>query len=309
MTQPLVTLVTPAHNQGEYLRETMLSVLAQDYPHLEYIVIDDGSSDETWAVAQAVAAEHPGRVQVLTQANAGQSATLNRGWAMAQGELLGYLSSDDRLEPGAVRGLVAALQAAPACAVAYGDFRIVDAQGHFIRMARAPAFDQRALLEDLVCAPGVGALFRREVFARTGGWDVQRRQVPDFEFWLRASEVGDFVHHPACVGDYRIHEGSASFKVMPPERADEILRVVQQHWARRPDTPPAVARRSVARAFTLAGKNHAQSGRVGQALQRYAAALRLRPALLFEPGLWRQIVVGFVRRWHFNRQMAKESSS
>lgn len=309
MTHPLVTLVTPAYNQGAYLRETMLSVLAQDHPNLEYIVIDDGSTDETWAVAQAVAAEHPGRVQVLTQPNAGQSATLNCAWSMAQGELLGYLSSDDRLEPTAVSGLVAALQAAPASAVAYGDFRIVDARGQVIRMARAPEFDRRALLEDLVCAPGVGALFRREVFERTGGWDVQRRQVPDFEFWLRASEVGDFVHHPVCVGDYRIHEGSASFKVMPPERADEILRVVQQHWAQRPQAPATQVRRSTARALTLSGKNHAQSGRTGQALRRYAAALRLRPSLLLEPGLWRQMVVGFVRRWHFNRQMAKESSS
>ncbi|MFO1228696.1 glycosyltransferase [Roseateles sp.] len=309
MTQPVVTLVTPAHNQGAYLRETMLSVLAQDYPALEYIVIDDGSTDETWAVAQAVAAEHAGRVQVVTQVNAGQSATLNRGWGMARGAMLGYLSSDDRLEPDAVSGLVAALQATPACAVAYGDFRIVDAQGRFIRLAQAPAFDRRALLEDLVCAPGVGALFRREVFERTGGWDVQRRQVPDFEFWLRASEVGDFVHHPACVGDYRIHEGSASFKVMPPERADEILRVVQQHWAQRPAAPAARVRKSTARALTLSGKNHAQSGRTGQALRRYAAALRLRPGLLLEPALWRQIVVGFARRWHFNRQMAKESSS
>ena len=74
----------PAYNQGAYLRETMLSVLAQDYPALEYIVIDDGSTDETWAVAQAVAAEYPGRVQVFTQTNSGQSATLNRGWGMAR---------------------------------------------------------------------------------------------------------------------------------------------------------------------------------------------------------------------------------
>lgn len=297
MTQPVVTLVTPAHNQGAYLRETMLSVLAQDYPALEYIVIDDGSTDETWAVAQAVAAEHAGRVQVVTQVNAGQSATLNRGWGMARGAMLGYLSSDDRLEPDAVSGLVAALQATPACAVAYGDFRIVDAQGRFIRLAQAPAFDRRALLEDLVCAPGVGALFRREVFERTGGWDVQRRQVPDFEFWLRASRSGPFLRVPMLLADYRVHDESASFRPMPEARADEIVRVVQRHLC-SPQAPQR-GRFAMGMALVISAMNHAQSGRARIAFRRLREALGTHPAIGLQLIVWRRVLSGFFRRSYY----------
>ena len=130
---PLVSIVTPVYNQAEYLAATMESVLAQDYPALEYIVIDDGSSDASLALAQRLAAAHPGRITVLTQANAGQAATLNRGWGLARGEILAYLSSDDCLCPGAVTAMVHALRAQPAASVAYCDFWLIDAHGKRLR--------------------------------------------------------------------------------------------------------------------------------------------------------------------------------
>lgn len=301
--QPWVSIVTPAHNQGEYLRTTMESVLSQDYPALEYLVIDDGSSDDTLAVARAVAAEHPTRVTVLTQANAGQAATLNRGWAACRGEILGYLSSDDLLLPGAVAAMVGAMQARPEVSVAYCDFWLIDPVGERLRAVAAPEFDRRAMLEDLVCAPAVGALFRREVFDATGGWDVGRRQVPDFEFWLRAVEHGDFMRVPQRLSEYRIHEGSASFRAMPVPRAEEILAVMTAHWAARPTVPATLTRRSIARAHTLVGKNHAQSGRAWLSLRHYLRALAMRPGMLLEVAIWRQIVVGFLRRTYFGRRV------
>ncbi|MDR7334723.1 glycosyltransferase family 2 protein [Roseateles asaccharophilus] len=300
---PKVSIVTPAYNQGEYLAAAMRSVLTQDYANLEYLVIDDGSSDDSLAVAQAVAAEFPDRVKVQTQANAGQAETLNRGWAVCQGEILGYLSSDDVLLPGAVSRLVASLQRRPDVSLVYADFWLIDPAGNRLRQVQAPEFDRRAMLENLVCAPGVGALFRREVFDATGGWDPRRRQVPDFEFWLRVAERGDFLRVPFCLSEYRIHEGSASYRVMPVARAEEIVAVIQGHWAARPETPPALARRSVARAHGLSGKNHAQSGRPWQSLRHYLQAFSLRPGLLLELGMWRQIAVGFLRRAYFGRRV------
>jgi glycosyltransferase involved in cell wall biosynthesis len=302
-TLPKVSIVTPAYNQGEYLAAAMRSVLTQDYPALEYLVIDDGSTDDSLAVAQAVAAEYPGKVRVITQANAGQAETLNRGWAACSGEILGYLSSDDVLLPGAVSRLVQALMDAPLAALVYADFWLIDPAGTRLRQVAAPPFDRQAMLENLVCAPGVGALFRRQVFDQTGGWDRRRRQVPDFEFWLRVAEYGDFMRVPACLSEYRIHEGSASFRVMPVERAEEILAVMSAYWAQRPQAPAAMARRSLACAYGLAGKNHAQSGRPLASLRLYLKAFALRPGLLLELGMWRQMVVGFLRRSYFGRRV------
>jgi glycosyltransferase involved in cell wall biosynthesis len=85
-TRPLVTIITPAYNQGEYLAETLDSMLAQDYPALEYKVLDDGSTDTT----PAVLASYTGRVDWERQANMGQSRTLNKGWQAAKGDYLGY---------------------------------------------------------------------------------------------------------------------------------------------------------------------------------------------------------------------------
>jgi glycosyltransferase involved in cell wall biosynthesis len=295
--RPLVSIVTPAYNQAEYLEATMRSVLAQDYPALEYIVIDDGSSDDSLAVAQRVAVEFPGQVTVLTQANSGQAATLNRGWGLARGEILAYLSSDDCLLPQAVSRMVAALQARPDASVAYCDFWLIDAAGTRLRESRTEEFSAERLCVDLVCQPGPGAFFRRRVFDRTGGWNPSLRQVPDFEFWLRAERQGPFVRVADSLAEYRIHEGSASFRVMPEQRADEIVQVVDRHWLGRGQSAQALA--ALARARTLAAKNHAQSGRVGAALRRFAQALRLRPVLALEAAVWRQLLVGFARRvWY-----------
>lgn len=300
---PRVSIVTPAYNQGAYLRATMESVLAQDYPALDYLVIDDGSSDDSLAIAKEVAAKHAGRVTVLAQANAGQAETLNRGWASCRGDILGYLSSDDLLLPGAIRTMVEAMQAQPGVAVAYCDFWLIDPAGVRLRAVTAPAFDRRAMLQDLVCAPGVGALFRRDVFDATGGWDANRRQVPDFEFWLRAAEHGDFMRVPQRLAEYRIHEGSASFRVMTTARAEEIVAVMASHWAARPTTPTLGVKRSMARAHGLAAKNHAQSGRISFALRHYLRAFAMRPGLLLELAMWRQLVVGFMRRAYFGRRV------
>ncbi|MDM4767532.1 glycosyltransferase family 2 protein [Pelomonas sp. SE-A7] len=294
---PLVSIVTPAYNQADYLRATIESVLAQDYPALEYLVIDDGSGDATLAIAEGLAREHPGRLRVLTQANAGQAATLNRGWSLAQGQILAYLSSDDCLCPGAVSAMVAALNAHPEVAVAYCDFWLMDAAGRRLRPVQAAEFDAEQLRVELVCQPGPGAFFRRRVFEATGGWDVRRRQVPDFEFWLRASAEGAFLRVPQCLADYRIHEGSASFMVMPEARADEIVRVVEGFWESAPDA--GSASRATARALSIAAKNHAQSGRPLLALGRLAQAFQRRPGLALEPAIWRQLLVGFTRRAYY----------
>ena len=202
MQEPLVTIVTPSYNQGCFIRATIESVLAQDYPRIEYLVIDDGSSDDSLAVAQGYA----DRATVLTQANCGQAATLNRGWSLARGEILAYLSSDDLLHPQAVSHMVAALRQRPDVSVAYCDFWLIDADGQRMRESRTEDFSDERLRVQLVCQPGPGAFFRRAVFDQTGGWDPQLRQVPDFEFWLRASTLGPFLRVPYVLAEYRIHE-------------------------------------------------------------------------------------------------------
>lgn len=286
---PRVTLITPAYNQANFLAETIDSVLSQDYLNLEYLVLDDGSTDDT----PAVLARYGDRLQHRHQENQGQAATLNRGWAMASGDFLGYLSSDDRLTPGAISALVLALQSNPDAVVAYGDFDLIDVRGKCFRTCLAEEFDGERLRVELVCQPGPGALFRRSAFDAVGGWSDTLRQTPDFEFWLRVAKLGRFVRVPQRLAEYRVHEGSASFAPVKPERSDEIVHVMQQYWNGVDDQR---SRRSIAKAHLVSAKSHGQSGRLCQAARHWTAAMKLAPKAALAPTPLRALLSGLLRR-------------
>jgi glycosyltransferase involved in cell wall biosynthesis len=286
---PWVTIVTPTYNQSAYLAETIDSVLAQDYPRLEYIVLDDGSTDDT----PAVLARYDGKIQHQRHDNIGQSSTLNRGWAMARGSLIGYLSSDDLLEPGAISHLVTALQTHPDAVVAYGDFKLIDAKGRHFRDVKAEDFDVNRLCVDLVCQPGPGALMRRQLFDETGGWATHLRQVPDFDFWLRAVQFGPFIRVAEALSRYRIHEESASFSAITPSRSIEIVSVVSNHWQK---SHSRNYKRAMANAHLLAAKNHAQANRFGQIFLHWLAAIKFSPRIIIASRAWKMLLSGMFRR-------------
>jgi glycosyltransferase involved in cell wall biosynthesis len=287
-SRPLVSIVTPTYNQAEYVAETIRSVLAQDYPNIEYVVLDDGSTDDTPAVLR----QFDGQVRWERHANMGQSNTLNKGWQQARGEYLGYLSSDDRLLPHAISRLVNAIESHPEVSVVYCDFDLIDKHGQVVRKLTSPDFDHRQLVEELNCQPGVGVLFRRAVFEQTGGWKPELRKIPDFEFWLRASRFGPFLRVPETLSQYRVHEQSASIRPLPYERSMEIVDTMRAYWQH--DTHSDSARRSVARAHYSAAKSHAQSGRVLAALGQFWAACRLRPRHLVQRSAWRGLLSSFL---------------
>ena len=286
---PLVSIVTPTYNQGQFLAATLDSLLAQDYPAIEYLVLDDGSTDQTPAVLE----RYRGRVEWERQANMGQSRTLNKGWGRASGEYIGYLSSDDLLLPHAVSALVAALQANPAAAVAYCDFDIIDSKGKQIRVEQSQDFDHRRMLELLVCPPGPGALFRRSVFDQIGGWNEQLRKIPDFEFWLRAARLGPFIRIPQVLAQYRVHEESGSIRPISVERSMEIVVTMRAYWSGQEQ---GSARLSMASAHLRAAHSLAQSGHVWRAFAQFGAAARYRPKTFFSISAWRGLLAAYAMR-------------
>jgi glycosyltransferase involved in cell wall biosynthesis len=224
---PLVSIVVPAYNHADYLKECIESILAQDYPRVELIVLNDGSTDMTPAILLA----YGDRFRWENQANMGQSATLNKGWAMASGDILAYLSADDSLRPEAVSEAVAVLAANPGIAVTYSDFDLIDEHSRPVRRVATRDFDARDLVLDLVCQPGPGAFFRREAFLRAGPWNPELRQNPDLDFWLRLSLVGSFLRIPKVLAGFRVHEGSATYQSTNIPRADEPVLITSRFMA------------------------------------------------------------------------------
>ena len=111
MPQPLVTVVTPTYNAASYLAETIESVLAQTYAHIEYIVLDDGSTDDTLRVLK----QYDGRLHWETQPNMGEALTVNKGWDMARGEDVVIVNADDRRSPARWRAAWLIWSSTPTC--------------------------------------------------------------------------------------------------------------------------------------------------------------------------------------------------
>lgn len=235
---PTVTLVTPAYNQAHYLPETLDSMLAQDWPALEYVVIDDGSTDET----PAVLSRYADRVRSIRQDNAGQATTLNRGWSQATGTYLGYLSSDDLLLPQAVRRLVEVLESDPAIVCVFPNADLIDADSKIIRHAVCRPFDLERVVVEQECYIGPGALFRRSAFEAAGGWRPELRLAPDREFWIRLAEHGRFHFLDEGLARYRQHPQATSFRQASEQVSLEYLTVLDEYFARG-NVPPGIAAR------------------------------------------------------------------
>jgi glycosyltransferase involved in cell wall biosynthesis len=115
--EPLVTIVTPSYNMGAFLSETIDSVLSQDYPRIEYLVMDGGSTDGTVGILR----RYGNRLRYLSAPDHGAADAINRGCESSQGSIFAWLNADDRYLPGAVSAAVRQLMAAPGVAVAYGE--------------------------------------------------------------------------------------------------------------------------------------------------------------------------------------------
>jgi glycosyltransferase involved in cell wall biosynthesis len=235
----LVSLIVPTYNRAALLPDAVHSALGQDHPNLEVLVLDDGSTDGTPAAVDALVAADP-RVRGYRHENVGQSATVNRGLTLAQGELAIMLSDDDLLCPKAVSLAVAALQAHPEAVVAFGDLELVDLDGRRVRLHRGTPTTVETILVHHEHDIGVGATFRTEAARRAGGWTPRFHHVPDFDFWLRMGLLGSFVYVPELFGQWRNHPGQITAQAGDPECAVEHVEVIERFLA-RDDLPASLA--------------------------------------------------------------------
>lgn len=223
---PLVSIVTPSLGQGRFIEGAIQSVLDQDYPNIEHIVVDGGSTDETLDVLRA----HP-QVTWVSEPDRGQADAVNKGFRMARGEIFGWLNADDAYLPGAVSTAVAALRRTGAGLV-HGGWRQIDESGATIRDIAPVAYDHDAELNDrnAVCQPG--ALFTREAFEAVSGLDPSYRYAMDYELWLKLGARFPVTHVDAILGAYRLHPASKTVAETSGFWA-ETVRASRTHGGRR----------------------------------------------------------------------------
>ena len=207
-THPLVSVVIPCFNQARFLRLALASVHAQDWPSIESIVVDDGSTDDTFGVARS----HGARI-VVRQENRGLSAARNAGLAAALGEYVLFLDADDELLPDAVSSGVDVLTRYPAVAGVGRRCLPVDVDGHPLPVTytalRSSDLYAELLSNNVVWTPGA-ALFRRESIQAMGGFPLEHPPSADYAVLLTLARRGQLMIDPRDVVRYRKHDGNMS---------------------------------------------------------------------------------------------------
>lgn len=199
---PLVSIVTPSLNQGAYIEETIRSVAEQDYPRVEHIVVDGGSTDGTLAIL----AQHP-HLQWLSEPDRGQADAIDKGFRLATGEILAWLNADDLLLPGAIAAAVETIRET-GCGLVHGGWRQIDEAGRTIGDVPAVPFDLRHQLNHANRVAQPGSFFTRAAYEAAGGIDASYRYAMDYELWLKLGKVADVRHVERVLGAYRYHPTS-----------------------------------------------------------------------------------------------------
>jgi glycosyltransferase involved in cell wall biosynthesis len=236
---PLVSIITPSFNQAPFLEATIESVLAQDYPNIEYLIMDGGSTDGSVEIIR----KHEDHLACWTsERDNGQTSAIRKGFDRATGSIFAWLNSDDLLAPSAVRIVVDLLRRLPDVGVVYGDRLHIDAKGNVIGINRMPAF-YPAMFARNITLPQETVFFRRGVYELVGGLDETLRFSLDFDLWVRMSAVTNFRHVPAFLGSFREHTTSKSVAFHSEGNRDgdryleEHARVLRWHFGRPLPTP------------------------------------------------------------------------
>ncbi|HKY18594.1 MAG TPA: glycosyltransferase family 2 protein [Rhizomicrobium sp.] len=201
-----ISLVTISFNQAAYLEQAIRSVMEQNYPDLEYIVVDPGSTDGSREIIE----RYRNRIsQVIFEPDQGPADGLNRGFACASGDVFGYLNSDDRLLPGALARVGEAFRACPAADLVYGHGYVIDRTGNVLRRCRSDRFNLRRSAYGNSIIMQQAAFWRREAFMAAKGFNAANRLSWDGEFWIDLALAGKYFHRVdeywAC---FRAHEDS-----------------------------------------------------------------------------------------------------
>lgn len=325
---PLVSVVTPSYNQAQFLEDTILSVLNQDYPNLEYIIIDGGSTDGSVDIIR----KYEDRLAYwVSQRDQGQADAINKGWRRAQGEIVAWLNSDDTYLPGAVSTAVDYLRGQPQVDMVYGYLNTIDESGKVIWTTKPPMHIHLDTLIDRTDLIGQPTVFlRKRVLDQVGMLDASLHYCMDCDLWIRIGMNLTICGIPSVIANFRAQPASKSDQIpldMIMERyliakkyggrgttvAGGLLAArwgrflagdsgegsrgwIEQDWAGVPEELSAVLQASrsyiTAKAYLHAAVIHSRSGQLPLAIARFSNAVKEDPSILVrEQG----ILSGFLR--------------
>lgn len=221
---PLVTIVTPSLDQGRFIRETIESVLTQDYQNIEYIIVDGGSTDETMDIIR----EYGERIRWISEKDNGQAAAINKGWKMGRGQIFAWINSDDTYLPGAVTNAVTYLTADPDRMLVYGEGWHITESNEIIERYPSEPFNLMRLAETCyICQPTV--FFRRELVDEIGYLDESLNYCMDYDYWIRTAKKYPLSYTQTYLAKSRLYAGTKTLG-QHVNVCREVMETMQCHF-------------------------------------------------------------------------------
>lgn len=287
---PRISIVTPSYNQGQFIEETIRSVLLQGYPNLEYSIIDGGSTDNSVEVIQKYA---PWLAYWVSEPDRGQSDAINKGLSRSTGEILHWLNSDDVLYPNALQAVAKAwVQFAP-CHFLTGDGDYVTSdrsQTFYHIQARAYSFAELLDFFRGQYLPQPAVFFSRSAFQQVGGVTTDLAYAMDLDLWLRLRRQYTLYHIPVCLAQLRSHAEAKTWR--SSEATHQVVRTLIQRNLCHVNGPARLRlqhnlRLAQAGAVCQRGLEHCAMHDMGTARADWWEAMRVYPGIVLSLAGWR----------------------
>ncbi len=206
-----ISIITTSFNHCAFIAETLESVHAQNFPEIEHLILDGGSTDGTveW-LRDTIRGSQWGHVHWQSEADSGQSEAMNKGFRLATGDIIGWLNSDDRYCAQTLTRVAQVFALHPEIDVLYGDYTLMDEAGRVLTQRREIAFNRFTVLHHKVpFIPTTATFFRRRIFDEENWLDESLHYAMDYEFYVRLAAKGyRFKHVPGILADFRLHSNS-----------------------------------------------------------------------------------------------------
>ena len=285
----LVSIVTPSYNQAQYLEQTLRSVLEQDHPSIEYIVIDGGSTDGSVDVIK----KYEDKLAYwVSEKDSGQAEAINKGLARATGDIVAWINSDDFYFPGAIASAVKAFEARSDVGMVYGDTVAVDENGEAIHFPRYAQWDLQDLLTfNIIGQPAV--FMRRDVLLKAGFLDPSFHFLLDHHLWIRMASRDSMLYVSEQWAAGRFHE-SAKNVAQAEKFGQEAFRILD--WAKKDPlvsgSLDGIKRQSRAAALRINGRYLLDAGKAWESFKSYCQSLVTHPSTALVE--WKRILFAFL---------------
>jgi glycosyltransferase involved in cell wall biosynthesis len=219
-TLPRLTIVIPSYNQGEFIERTIKSIIDQDYPNLDLILLDGGSTDDTMLIVERYRKYFS---HIESGPDGGQSAAIVKGFGLATGKYISWLNSDDTYAPGALRAMGEILAARPDIVFAYGHTNIIDANDRIIAHKKSVRFSLGVMKYAFLTVPQMSAFWTKQLYDDVGGIDKSLRFCMDYDLFVRMASQNAPVlinHH---IGNFRVHGSSKTSTLEEIRQKEDAL--------------------------------------------------------------------------------------